>query len=266
MTDRIYTLHHLPASGGTIMTRAIAAMQGCVVLSEVHPDRTFWTAFHPLVQITRGYNLLSEAEIRRLDDLFMKDIEFIHRAASERGLNLVIRDHTFVDFMARNRLYSRLVEVLQRHYTVVPLVTTRDPVDVWISCALNKWLGSLTPDTFCFRYRKMLECFAGTPRLRYEDFVADPPAVLQKTCRLFNLAFDPDFPEKMKHIKHITGDSGRRSMTIGPRPRRWGNLAPDAATAFLASEHYRLLCQETGYPPLTQEDVDRHLTESPDSP
>jgi len=257
MRRTIHTVHHLPASGGTVLSQAVAAMQDCILLSEVHPDRKFWAPYNPIVQITRGYRLLSEAETKALDDLFLKDIAFIHRAAMERGMQLVVRDHAFIDFMAQNRLYSRLVAVLREEFSVNSLVTTRDPIDVWISCSLNGWLGDLNPETFCFRYRKMLEHFAGVPRLTYEDFVADPTATLQKICRIFDLRFAPNFQQRMAHIRHITGNSGRRAPQIAPRPRQWDKLARDAARAFLASEQYSLLCQETGYVPITENDVAR---------
>lgn len=260
MPRDLYTLHHLPASGGTIFTKAVAAMHDCVVLSEVHPDRAFWSRMNPLVQIANGYGFLSEAERREMDGLFRKDIDFIHRVSAERGLKLVVRDHSFVDFMATNRLYSRLVEVMQAEYTVHPLVTTRDPVDVWISCDQQNWLGTLRPDAFCFRYRKMLQHFAGAPRIRYEDFVANPAGILQKVCHLFGLAYNPGFQERMAVIRHMTGDSGRRSGTIEARPRQWQKFKAEDAREFLASEQYRLLCQETGYTAITEGDIEQAKT------
>lgn len=255
MPRDLYTLHHLPASGGTVFTKAVAAMNDCVVLSEVHPDRAFWSRMNPLVQITNGYGFLSEAERREMDGLFRKDIDFIYRAAAERGMKLVLRDHAFVDFMATNRLYSRLVEVMSEGYTVHPLVTTRDPVDVWISCDRQNWLGSLRPDSFCFRYRKMLAHFAERPRLCYEDFVADPAAVMQRLCRIMGLGYNPDFKARMAMVRHMTGDSGRSSSDIGPRPRQWEKLKRQDAEDFIRSEQYQALCEETGYAAINKEDL-----------
>lgn len=247
--ERLVTLHHLACSGGTIFSRAIAAMNDVAILSEVHPDRHLGSRYDPLVQIEKGYGLSAD-ERRLLDARFLQDIQTCYDLCRNRGLTLIVRDHGHRDFVETDRFRSRLIEVLSERFVIRPVVSIRDPVDVWLSYRQQGWFPGGTPDELCRRSLKLVEAFPDAPVYRYEDFVEDPTPVLVDICDTFGLSFNPDYQEKMQTITHLTGDSGRRGPDITNRPRQ--RISKEEVQAFRCSRNYKELRKRFGYHQISQ--------------
>ena len=247
---RVITLHHFAGSGGTIIAKAIAAIGGTIVLSEIHPDRHLRGQYHPLVQLRQGYgDLLDDDDLRTIDEHFVEEIELVHGIASKHGRRLVIRDHAHRDFIETDRFRSRLLDLLADRFEPVSLVSIRDPVDCYLSqlasdSGSGPWYRG-EPGEFCRRLLAFADAFAGAAFLRYEDFVDEPEGAMQGLCARLGLRFDPDFRGRLESFTHFTGDSGRRSDVIAPRPRR--ELDDAMAIAFADSSSYRELCRRLGY-------------------
>jgi hypothetical protein len=87
--------------------------------------------------------------------------------------------------------------------------------------------------------------------VRYEDFTADPEAVLQTLCERLTIAYDPSWRERWASYATITGDSprmgsrGAESSEIRTLGR--GTLPDGLHGAFLATADYRRACELLGY-------------------
>lgn len=244
-TRRVITLHHLACSGGTIMTKCLAAMPGTMVLSEIHPERLAQPAFHPLEQIRRGYNAqLAQAHRQAIRKHFLREIALAYKIARSLGKVLVVRDHAHVDFAWRQSARSSLADLLQTEFDVIPIITVRDPREVWMSLRREGWFDG-TPEELCRAHLALLDAFPNAPVFRYEDFTARPVETMQAICGSANIEFDTNFQDRLGEVKHLTGDSGRKGMTIAPRPPK--TLADADLRAFAEAPSFALFAARMGY-------------------
>lgn len=241
---RVVTLHHLACSGGTIMTKCLAAMPGTMVLSEIHPERVAQPAFHPLEQIRRGYHAqLVDAHRDAILRHFVREIALAHEIARSIGKTLIVRDHSHVDFAWRNSRRSRLFDLLKSEFDVIPIITVRDPREVWQSVRREGWFDG-TPEDLCRSHLDLLEAIPGAPVFRYEDFTQNPDKIVRAMCDAAGIVFDPCYAGRLDRVTHLTGDSGRKSNVIQPRPAK--PLSEDDGRAFLASPSYHEFARRMG--------------------
>jgi hypothetical protein len=99
-------------------------------------------------------------------------------------------------------------------------------------------------DEYCRRYLAFLQEYADVPRLRYEDFLANPAESLQGACSHLDLPYSPDFADLFSVFK-LTGDSGRSGSIIAARPAR--ETAKALREEAQASVNYQRLVSELGY-------------------
>ena len=128
------------------------------------------------------------------------------------------------------------------------VVTVRHPLDSFLSLSANKWLhfSPATLEEYCQRYALFLKAYRDQPLFRYEDFLEDAPGVLQNILDALALEPAPDFSQ-LRPLFHFSGDSGRNTPRIEPRPRR---DIPDALQHDKdTSPAYAELCQTLGYDP-----------------
>jgi hypothetical protein len=216
MAPVIRVVHHLACSGGTVISRCLAAMQGVALLSEQHPSMGMQRRTSALKQAQIAYNLLSEQD---LHDCFLGQIELIHQRAHAAGMTLVVRDHTNADFNAPSFSAFTTADVLARRFRVVSVVTVRHPVDAWLGMTEQGWMPH-TIEVFAQRFLTFARLAARAGFVRYEDFCADPHSALRRICAAIEVPFDPAYAERMDSVTHLTGASGRQSASIAPRPRR----------------------------------------------
>ena len=113
-----------------------------------------------------------------------------------------------------------LRNMLLRVEPVRSVLTVRHPLDSFLSLVNNGWEDFIpfTLETYAERYALFLTAYEGQPLYRYEDFLEEPDAVLAQICVVFDLPFQKGVQELLKVVK-MTGDSGRGSTRIAPRPR-----------------------------------------------
>lgn len=216
----ILTLHHLPTTGGTLFTKALGTLN-TYVLSEMHPYEVSDIRFQPMAvaaQFQAQYEALSTSE---MDALFVAQIAVIHRTANANAKRLIIRDHSHYDFThASAKGQPTILNLLLKHgFECRPLLTTRNPVEAYVSLANAEWLGGLDFETYCQRWLQILDVYAAYPLVRYEDFVASPDAVLQRMCEYYGIEYLPDWQTRLDD-RTYTGDSGRSGAKIEPRPAK----------------------------------------------
>lgn len=240
----ILTIHHLSATGGTLICKCLAAMPDVILLSEIHPHITVPTfnPFDPIQQLAK-YGFLSNEE---LEQILLARIDFIVDKCQQHHKKLIIRDHAHSDFLLAHTNYQpTLLNLIETKYPVKPLVTFRNPIDSWLSIVLKNWHKHVQNfNNYCDRYLKFIATYQDFPAFFYEDFVLQPDAILAEMCHYYDIDFDPDYQAKFFDIE-LTGDSGRKSSEIAPRPRR--DYPEYFAERVQQSLNFNQICQKLGY-------------------
>jgi hypothetical protein len=252
--EPVRTLHHFASSGGTMITKCLAAMPNTQVLSEIDPLSTLAIApgqprFSPsdmilaMRQSTRG---VSDELIARL---FLQNLELIYEETKRVGQRLLIRDHVHSHYCVGPNIPKRpgLRDLVSSRLPTVSAVTVRHPLDSYVSTKELGWLLSYSPsglDEYCRRYLVFLADHGDLPVVRYEDILEAPERRISELCDHLLLPFRDDFA-KLFDVFRLTGDSGRSGKTIQPRPRRpiGDGLAREASD----SANYRRLCAQLQY-------------------
>lgn len=248
-------VHHMARSGGTLISRCLGCMSGVLLLSEIHPLGT--AQFNPLVQAQRWYGLLSSqdlAELRARGRIgFVDAIELIYQRAADAGQRLLIRDWSHLDFTGvpfvdKPSFRFLTADALAGRFALRQICTVRHPLDQWLSLrGLAVVQNKLALDDYLAGYRRFAERAREIGFFRYEEFVADPAAVMKELCRRLDLRFDRRFAERWSSYAFVTGDvAGSRSgFTIQPVPRR--AVEPELLDAVHANPDYRASLEMLGY-------------------
>lgn len=236
MSREIASLHHLAATGGTIISKCIAAMRSVYLLSELHPFRANSVRFDPMAvvaQFQAQYGVLSAAEMKAA---FLAQVEIVARCAQRQQHHLVLRDHSHTDFCARSRILppNLLITLREAGFRMNAVATIRDPVESYVSMLNYRWTV-LGFDDYCKRWLAFVNCYGEQPIYLYEDFCKDPDGVIAKMCGDLRIPFDPEFRSRLAN-RVLTGDSGRRSDEIAvkaPKP-----VPPELLRDIVSSEAY----------------------------
>ena len=252
MTERpIRTIHHLASSGGTIISRCLAAMPSVVLLSEVHPLEVrpnVFNPYDPLQEFLGRYGglAMSEADVAAV---FSERIRLIAERCEQEDRTLVLRDHSHADFFMGAPYGPRLLASLRDVRPVKSVVTVRDPLDMFLSMRASGFIPAETDfETVCGHYLAFLDTYAKVTCFRYEDFARDPDAWLAEFCGHLAIPYDDAYRDRFASVR-LTGDSGRgRSLSgIGEVPRR--PIPSDDLPGVFSSPTYRVLCERLDYRP-----------------
>ncbi|MDX1541222.1 MAG: hypothetical protein R3349_07430 [Geminicoccaceae bacterium] len=252
---KVRLLHHMARSGGTLISKCLACMDGILLLSEIHPRGTRW--FNPLIQAQRWYQLFTAEQLQaferqgRID--FADGIARIAERASERGRALVLRDWSHLDFtgvpfIQRPAYRLLLADALGARFDLVQTCTVRHPIDQWLSLSRLEILqGKLFLEPFLLGHRRFAELAVEIGFARYEDFTARPDAVLGDLCRKLELGFDPGYASRWPTFDKITGDvggsrGGGEIRVVARRP-----VAPELLLAFARNADYQRSLELLGY-------------------
>ena len=254
--EPVRTIHHFACTGGTLISKCLAALPNTALFSEIDPLSTIHVQngirrFAPtdlLVDLHCGWRKQSPDFII---ETFLVTIEHLRAEFSESGQHMVIRDHPHSHFCTKTDYAARptLRDILSPRIPVLSLVTLRHPLDSYLSLHTNGWnsFQPFTLEEYSRRYLCFLEAYADVPQVRYEDFVANPSATLAQICDCLSLPFN-DAVLDLFAGSLLTGDSGRRGDTIGMRQRRpvSDQIRKETETSAL----YQTLCDRIGYDPV----------------
>lgn len=251
-SEPVRTVHHFACTGGTLISKCIAAMPNVQLLSEVDPLSTGQfnpdkPRFAPTDMVTLMRQSTRGAAEKLLVDLFHSQLRVVHADATRRGQRLVLRDHAHSHFCQGPAVIERPpFRALMPGLPVLSVLTVRHPLDSFASLADKKWLhfSPGTIDEYSRRYLAFLLAHEDVPVVRYEDFVSDSAVTMQRICEVLELPFSPDFGDLFS-VFQLTGDSGRRGNRIETRTSRSTalRLQDDA----LASGAYLQLAGRLGY-------------------
>ena len=250
----VRTVHHFACSGGTIMSRCIAAQPNAFLLSEIDPlskigmnSAARFTPTDLLFHVRQSPRKLTQDSVLRV---FLAGLRALRDELDLNGQNLILRDHAHSMFCTKEDPEARptLREIVARDLPVLSVVTMRHPLDAFLGLFSAGWrhFDPFTLEEYARRMELFLERHAGVPLVKYEDFTKDPVAVLKTACAHLDLPFDPTSIE-LNDLFQLSGDSGRRGVKIEPRHRR---PVPDEVEAQRdTSPTYQALCKRLDYDP-----------------
>lgn len=246
--------HNLARSGGTILSRCLGCMEGVALLSEAHPLGT--RVISPAQQAAEWHGLLRPAELARWrSGRFDALIDLLAERASARGKALLIRDWSHLDFLGvpfvEPSFVSRTWALLKGGGDVVRFATVRHPLDQWGSQQrLDMLRGRVDQAVYLRGCRAFAELATETGFARFEDFAADPDAVLPRICEGLGVSFDPRWRDRFGTYEYVTGDEeGRRGVVREIRPAVRRGVDPETLRRFRASDDYKQTCRLLDYEP-----------------
>lgn len=249
--EPIRTVHHFACTGGTLISKCLAAMPNTQVLSEIDPlSKLISDSGRDLLIPTDLVGLMRQSSRgtsdRLIVELFLNSIAFIYSETVQNGLRLVLRDHAHSHFCLGENIQNRptLRMMVASKFPVVSVLTVRHPLDSYLSLKGLGWHQVLTLDEYCKRYLAFLEVYEGIPVIRYDDFVESPLFVMRELCRLLELPFSEDFINLFNVFK-LSGDSGRGGNLIKKMPRR--PIDAEVAKDIGESENYGKLLKLLDY-------------------
>lgn len=254
------SIHHFACSGGTIISKCLAAMPNTLLLSELDP-------LSPLSPLQKKYEIpefspsdpirLLKHNIHEVSDdilisMFLASLSELSNYCHRYNLNLIIRDHTHSCYCTGTDVPSRLnmLEILQQAHKTNCVVTVRNPIESYLSLYNNGWLHFEPSffDEYCRRLTKFINDFEGQKLVKYEDFCQDPDLVLQDICSYMAIEYSQDYTDFLPLIK-LTGDSGRSSSRVSVRtPKTIPNWLQKQASE---SEYYVNVCETLEYETIT---------------
>ncbi|MEP1869074.1 MAG: hypothetical protein ABJJ44_06070 [Paraglaciecola sp.] len=247
-------VHHFACSGGSLISKCIAAMPNTYLLSEVHPhSQLHLLNANKARYLPSDYTTLSRhANVPKIDqlseELFVSSVDVIHKHVNNFGGFLILRDHSHVDFCTDNTFpkISTINNLLHTKFNLINLVTIRNPVDSYLSLVESGWIH-FSPgnfDNYCKRLLMFLNQFKNKQIIKYESFVRSPDRTLKKICKNLDIPYLKEYKDIFNSIK-VTGDSGRRSGDIKSRERR--GMDTDFASEVLSSKRFKEINKKYGY-------------------
>lgn len=253
------TIHHMPATGGTIISKAIAAVTNSILLSEINPaasihDPNNVLKFKPAGLLEHLVNASGEISPKLKRKYFLCQLEICMTRAMYLNRPLLLREHSIGAFkfpVNRSVLLKYLDEESITHQSIL---SVRHPLDSFISSLKRGWLKRLTSDGKNFEeYCQSLLMFSeymiarpGAGVIRYEDFCIAPDTAMKAAGEIYGLDIELD---NMKNVMSIpaTGLSGRKSETIEVRERQ--DVSESLSAEAHSSVTYQEYCARFGYEP-----------------
>jgi hypothetical protein len=247
--EPVRTIHHFACTGGTLISRYLAATPNARLLSEIDPlSPLAKNRFSPL-DLALQYRASSpvDNEIDQLS-IFMAGFEVIYKRTCARGERLILRDHAHSHFCTGSNIPKRptLKEIIAPHYPLVSVVSVRHPLDSYLSMLSNNFthFTPLTLDSYAGRYMTFLDKYADETLIKYEEFITNHDITIGILCAQLDLPRTDDMDNIVPGIT-LTGDSGRKGGKLELRPRR--EVSIDIAAMCKSSGNYKSLCKRLDY-------------------
>lgn len=226
---KVAILYHLARTGGTLISKCLACIQGNYLLSEIHP---LISVMSPIEQAYQWFDLMTDDEkqmlLTRPEFDYLESLKMIQRKVQEKNGNLIIRDWSHIDFTAIpfvNRCSYELTQsqLLSPHMEVNHLATVRHPIDSYLSVSkLSILQDKLTLENYLKGAKEFALKAEEIGFVKYEDFCEDPVGNLKNICRRLNVNYDDDFIHDFYSYSKITGEitGGRAAGSVIKKPKR----------------------------------------------
>jgi len=195
-------LHNLARTGGTIISRCLACMDGVALLSEVHP--TLGGPWNDAsTQARDWYGVEVPAGLP-----FVDTIAALEEAFRSRGMTLVLRSWDHVDFVPSSHnqtpaMRSTIVDALDARFSLLRAKVEREDRLAQLA-SLEKFGEPCGALAFA---RGLVEfSWMDVPGTTYERFLERPGFTLEWLCSVLALPFDRAWESKWQRYTHVTGD------------------------------------------------------------
>jgi len=227
---RLWVLHNMPRSGGTLVSKCLGVMSSTVLLSEIHPGAQHVESFNALNQAQQWYGLVPELNWQETE--FVDAVIAIQKAATHAKKSLVLRDWSHADYLGppvtqKPTNSPALMNLLAAHFDIRSIQLVRHPLDTWLSLRRLTLIkkNKIDLSQFLTAYAHYLRNTSADCRLVYEDFLTAPTDQLKRVCESVGLPFDEGYENRWFEFDKITGDTSnssslRKKVSINPRPRR----------------------------------------------
>lgn len=271
---KIFTIHHVASSGGSICSQFFAACSKAILISEVYPkgkvilkNSVGYSPGNPMALYLQ--NKGEDLSPKLKEKYFLRQLELIIEDAACSEKNLLIREHTHSCFPFKEKQQKRLgilgllsthegEEILKKRNLIIPqpLLTVRHPLDSFISSRKRNWHknysddGSL--DAYCRALLNLYEVYSSELNaviMRYEDLCINQKLFAQKLRKKFDLHEFSIPSEQEVNLCQVTGKSGRKSQKIQFRPRQNCLIDKDLELEIASSKNYDKACNLQGYNP-----------------
>ncbi|WP_133468407.1 hypothetical protein [Paraglaciecola marina] len=246
-------IHHFACSGGTLISKCLAALPNVFLLSEVHPETTnHLGGGKPKFLPTDITSLSRYAGVPKVNELaikiFTQNIRCTYQHVVELGGLLILRDHSHSDYCVGPRFDgdSKVYSVLKTEFDILRLVTIRHPVDAYMSLVKNNWEQHEPKgfEEYCKRFLIFTSHYPKSQIVKYEDVVKDPNKSIKVIANKLNLPFTSNFIDIFDTML-VTGDSGRSGAVIEERPRR--TLTSGQIKMVQASKSFKKIAKKFDY-------------------
>ena len=218
----IRLIHNLPRSGGTIISKCLAAQKDTILLSEIHPNGIEIRKkmgldpidFDPIFQFQIWNNSFEKDEYKKIsnsDYKFEEKIDLIYEKTESLNKKLVIRDWAFADYFGKPftepKYKNSLLEILNKKYKILNLYVIRHPIKTYLSCYnfLNFFRSGYDFDFFIKGYRNYFLNASTNNICIFENFITNPEKSLKKMCDILDIDYDTNYLNKLKDV-NLTGD------------------------------------------------------------
>lgn len=248
----IRVLSHLACSGGTLISKCVGAQPNAYLLSEAHPTTSLnmyeGKPVYSPTDIVKLARFAKTPDILKFEtQLFFENVKLLNNHLKSRGGDLIIREHLHADYCVGEKASnSAVIRILKEEFRILRVVTSRHPLDTFLSLENNGWLH-FKPKTiheFCKRYWRFIKEQNSTDIIKYEDFVSQPIKYMKLITDRFELPFNETFIDTFPLIE-VTGDSGRSGDVIQSRPRR--KFSEVTLQEARESKYYVKICNKLGY-------------------
>lgn len=246
----VRTIHHFACTGGTLISRFLAATPNARLLSEIDPLSPIVEEHFSPLDLALQYR--NANPIINVDDqiaIFLAGLKAIHERVIAHGERLIIRDHAHSHFCTGPNIPNRptLKQIIAPHYPLLSVVTVRHPLDSYLSVLHNKFthFTPLSLETYATRYMAFLDAYTDETIVKYEDFITNHAATIDALCACLALPNSDDLHDIAPAI-NLTGDSGRSGITLEVRDRR--DVPAEIKAMCKSSKTYKALCRRLDYP------------------
>jgi hypothetical protein len=202
-------------SGGTLLNQCLGSLPDTVVLSEVNPLSggvgALIKAETPYEQALRWYGIALKFKD------FSGSILELMEICKQKGLSLIVRDWSLVNFMPMSRNnyqapYEFLtLESLKSKCNMTVFAFVRNATDVFLS--RSEEINSFSKNYL--RYAKAVVNLK-VPIFKYEDFCRSPETILKSICALGGIDFSESF-RNFSSFLNVNGDTQTKGKSRGGR-------------------------------------------------
>lgn len=264
-------IHTLARSGGTVMSRNIAAMENVDLYSEIHhkgpssqakyEPRNSRLKYNIKLQANVWFGYYNEAmkhELANADTIDNSTEEIIDTIELSFGDGQVpvLREWSHMDFFGDPFLKpageSLLRQALGDKYHLTTAVFIRHPLGTWLSfhmsAPLRETYGTAEGlRNFIRKYRSYAEYFSDEAQIKYRDFMSDQDGTTREICDRLQIDFDPDYKSRLSDFKNITGDPAGAGYVEYRNFSR--EFSKDILNAVAGDPDYIALCAMLDYDP-----------------